>query len=70
MAFLSVSAPLFVPAFPLDRRSSGLIFLRRVGGSVSELCHRSSKSESRKMGHWDWCLQLTPHTYNDSGEKY
>jgi hypothetical protein len=30
MDFSSVSAPLFVPAFPLDRRNSGLIFLRWV----------------------------------------
>jgi len=30
MAFPLVSAPLFVPAFPLDKNNSGLIFLRWV----------------------------------------
>jgi len=34
MAFPSVSAPLFVPAFPLDRNNSELIFLRWVGGPI------------------------------------
>jgi hypothetical protein len=29
------SAPLFVPAFPFDRRNSGLIFLRWVGGWIT-----------------------------------
>jgi hypothetical protein len=33
MAFPSVSAPFFVPIFPLDRSNSGLEFLRRVDGS-------------------------------------
>jgi hypothetical protein len=32
MVFSLVSAPLFVPVFPLDRSNSGLIFLRWVGG--------------------------------------
>jgi hypothetical protein len=36
MAFPSVSAPLFVPAFPLDRNNSGLIFLRWVGGPIPQ----------------------------------
>jgi hypothetical protein len=37
MAFPSVSAPLFVPEFPLDRSNySGLIFLRRVGGHIPQ----------------------------------
>jgi hypothetical protein len=31
MAFSSVSAPLFVPAFPLYRNNSVLIFLKWVG---------------------------------------
>ena len=31
MAFPSSSAPLFIPAFPFDRRNSGLILLRWLG---------------------------------------
>jgi hypothetical protein len=31
VAFPSISAPLFVPVFPLDRRNSGLKFFRCVG---------------------------------------
>ena len=38
MAFPSVSAPLFVPAFSLDRSNSGLIFLRWVGGPIPGGC--------------------------------
>jgi hypothetical protein len=34
MAFPSVYAPLFVSVFPLDRRNSGLIFLKCVGGPI------------------------------------
>jgi hypothetical protein len=34
MAFPSVSALVFVPAFPIDRSNSGLIFLRWVGGPI------------------------------------
>ena len=34
---LSVSAPLFVPAFSFDRRNSGLIFLRWVDGPIPQL---------------------------------
>ncbi|EDL41692.1 mCG148474 [Mus musculus] len=34
MAFPSVSALFFVPAFPLDRYNSGLKFLRWVGGPI------------------------------------
>ena len=34
MAFSSISAPLVVPAF--DRRNSGLIFLRWVGGPIPQ----------------------------------
>jgi hypothetical protein len=34
ITFPSVSAPLLVPAFSLDRRKSGLIFLRWVGGPI------------------------------------
>jgi hypothetical protein len=37
MIFPSVSAPFFVPAFPLDRNNSGLKILRRVGGSIPQL---------------------------------
>ena len=34
---LSVSAPLFVLALAFDRRNSGLIFLRWVGGPIPQL---------------------------------
>jgi len=37
MTFLSVSSPLFVLAFSFDRRISRLLFLRLVGGSISQL---------------------------------
>jgi hypothetical protein len=37
MAFLSVFAPLFVPAFLFDKKSSGLIFLRWVVGPISQI---------------------------------
>jgi hypothetical protein len=33
MAFPSVSVQLFVSEFPIDRRNSGLIFLRWLDGS-------------------------------------
>jgi hypothetical protein len=36
MTFSSVPAPLFVPAFPLDRGSSGLIFFNWVGGPIPQ----------------------------------
>ena len=36
-AFPSVSAPLFVSVFPLDRSNSELIFLRWVGGLIPQL---------------------------------
>jgi hypothetical protein len=37
MAFPSVSAPLFVPVFVLDRSNSGLKFWRWVGGPISQV---------------------------------
>jgi hypothetical protein len=37
MAFPSVSAPLFVPVFPVDRSNFGLKFWRRVGGPIPQL---------------------------------
>ena len=36
VAFPSISAPLFVPVFPLDKGNSGLKFLRRVGGPICQ----------------------------------
>jgi hypothetical protein len=36
MAFPSVSAPLFVPELPFDRRDSELIFLRQVGSPITQ----------------------------------
>ena len=50
MAFPSVSAPLFVPEFSLDRNNSGLIFLRWVAGPIPY---------PRAMpNHWIWSLQF------------
>jgi hypothetical protein len=37
IAFPSVSAPLFVPASPFDRKNSGLIFLRWVVSPIPQL---------------------------------
>ena len=50
MAFPSVSAPLFVPAFPFDRRNSGLIFLRWVGGPILQL--------GAMPIYWIWSLDV------------
>jgi hypothetical protein len=50
MAFPSVSAPLFVPAFPFDRKNSGLIFLRWVGGPIPQ--------QGAMPIHWIWSLQV------------
>jgi hypothetical protein len=50
MAFPSISAPLFVPAFPFDRSDSGLLFLRWVGGPIPQL--------EAKPTHWIWSLQV------------
>jgi hypothetical protein len=36
MAFPSVSDPFFVPAFLFDRRKSGIILVRWVGGPISQ----------------------------------
>jgi hypothetical protein len=45
MAFPSVSAPLFVPPFPLDRNNSMLIFLRWVGDPMLSLLSPNSRKE-------------------------
>ena len=50
MAFPSVSAPLFVPVFPLDRSNSGLKFLRWVGGPIPQL--------GAMPNLWIWSLQV------------
>jgi len=50
MAFPSVSAPVFVPIFSFDRSSSGLIFLRWVGGPIPQL--------GAMPIHWIWSLQV------------
>jgi hypothetical protein len=50
MAFPSVSASLFVPAFPLDRSNSVLIFLRWVGGSIPQL--------GAMPNLWIWSLHI------------
>jgi hypothetical protein len=50
MAFPLISAPLFVPALPFDRRNSGLIFLRWVGGPIFQL--------GAMPIHWIWSLQV------------
>jgi hypothetical protein len=50
MAFPSVSAVVFVPAFPFDRRNSELIFLKWVGGPIPQLGAMSI--------HWLWSIQV------------
>jgi hypothetical protein len=50
MAFLSVSAPLFVPAFLLDRNNSGLIFFRWVGILIPQTGARPNQ--------WIWSLLI------------
>jgi hypothetical protein len=50
VAFPSVSAPLFVPFFPLDRSNSGLIFLRLEGSFILQL------GAVPKL--WIWSLQV------------
>jgi hypothetical protein len=50
MAFIPVSAPLFVLAFPLDRNNSGLKILRRLGGSIPRL--------GAMPMYWRWPLQF------------
>jgi hypothetical protein len=50
MTFPSISVPLFVPVFPLDRSNSGLKFLRWVGGPIPQL-------EAMPI-HWIWSLQV------------
>ena len=50
MAFPSVSAPLFVPIFPLDRSNSGLKFLRRVGDPIPQ--------PGARPNLWIWSLQV------------
>ena len=50
MAFSSVSAPLYDPAFPLDKNNSVLIFLRWVGGPiVLRLSQKEVSMYSRAM---------------------
>lgn len=54
MAFPSVSAPLFVPEFPFDRRNSGFTFLRWVGSPIPQ--------HGAVYIHWIWSLQVfSPH---------
>jgi hypothetical protein len=50
MAFHSVSAQLFVLMYPLDRRNSELILLRRAGGPIPQL--------GAVFNHWIWSLQV------------
>ena len=50
MAFPSVSAPLFVPIFPLDRSNSGLKFWRWMGGPIPQL--------GAVPNLWIWSLQV------------
>ena len=54
MAFSSVSAPHFVPVFPLDRSNSGLKILRRVGVPIPPLLVHPPASlswHSPTLGH-------------------
>ena len=55
MAFPSVSAPLLVPVFPLDRSNFGLKFLRWVGGPISQL--------GAMPNLWIWSLQVLSPLY-------
>ena len=50
MAFSSFSSSLFVPAFPLDRKNSGLIFLRWVGSPIPQ--------PGAVPNLWIWSLQV------------
>jgi hypothetical protein len=52
MAIPSVSAPLLIPAFPFERRKSGLIFLNHIstGGSAYPLDMVSTDSLSPLLG--------------------
>ena len=52
MAFPSVSALLFFPAFPLDRRNSGLNFEKGWGGSNPQLVAIPNL--------WIWSLLISP----------
>ena len=52
MAFPSVSAPYFVPIFPLDKSNFGLKILRRVGGPILQL--------GTLPNLWIWFLQVFP----------
>ena len=45
-----LQSPFFVPAFPLDRRDSGLKFLKWVGGPIPQL--------GAMPIHWIWSLQV------------
>jgi hypothetical protein len=50
-------APLFAPAFPLDKNNSVLIFLRWVGGSIPQ--------PGAMPNLWIWSLQvLSPFVGN------
>ena len=50
MAFPSVSALVVIPAFPLESNSSGLKFLRWVGGPIPQL--------GAMPIYWRWSLQV------------
>ena len=50
MAFSLVSAPFFVPVFPLDRNNSRLKILRWMGGSIPLL--------GAMFIYWMWSLQV------------
>jgi len=50
MAFPTVTAPFFVPVFPLDRNDSELKMLRWVGGLTPQL--------KVMLIYWRWSLQL------------
>jgi hypothetical protein len=54
MAFPSVSAPLFVPVFSLERKNSGLHFWRWVGGPIPQL------GGGGMPNFWIWSPQVLP----------
>ena len=60
MAFLSVSAPFFVPVFSSERSNSGLKFLRWVDGPIPQPDCEAGVGKGvgdhhhRNWGKWGW----------------
>ena len=58
MAFLSISAPLFLPVFPLDRNNSGLKILRWVGSHAYLL-----EGSFQVLSPYCWAFQLRSSSF-------